>query len=379
MPPPLPPPLHSGTHPAIRLAPRLTDWTLALCVGIAFATGLAGNLTGRSGDQWVFVLHGIAGFALVLFVVPKLRRVLPRLLHRSRWDRATAFGLAATVAVLLVVGTGNAWAGGAVLDLAGFNLLNWHITLGFALVTVVSAHMIARAKPLRRRDLSGRRQALRWLGIVGLGAAVGPVQAAGGASTHRFTGSRPLGMNPDGTPNTDWPPTSWVADAPRPLDPATWRLVVTGHVVTPLALSFDDLAALTARTAVVDEYAATLDCTGGFATTQQWRGTRVGTLLDHAAVRPGAGWVRFRAVTGYRWCLPLTEARDALIATHTVAQGEAVSLSHGHGGPARLVAPGRRGFQWVKWLVAVEVLTAPDLAEALAIHTSSFTPTGRGE
>ncbi len=119
----------------------------------------------------------------------------------------------------------------------------------------------------------------------------------------------------------------------------------------------------------------TLDCTGGFASTQIWRGIHVGALLDRAGVREGAGWVRFRSVTGYRWSLPLAEARDALLATHVGDE----PLNHDHGAPVRLVAPGRRGFQWVKWIVAVELLTAPDFGQAIAIHTSSFTPAGRGE
>jgi DMSO/TMAO reductase YedYZ molybdopterin-dependent catalytic subunit len=30
-------------------------------------------------------------------------------------------------------------------------------------------------------------------------------------------------------------------------------------------------------------------------------------------------------------------------------------LSAGHGYPVRLVAPGRRGYQWVKWVTHIEV------------------------
>ena len=34
-------------------------------------------------------------------------------------------------------------------------------------------------------------------------------------------------------------------------------------------------------------------------------------------------------------------------------------LSHGHGYPLRLVAPGKRGFEWVKWVASIEVNESP--------------------
>ena len=33
--------------------------------------------------------------------------------------------------------------------------------------------------------------------------------------------------------------------------------------------------------------------------------------------------------------------------------------SHGHGFPARLVAPGKRGFEWVKWVTSIQVNESP--------------------
>ncbi len=346
------------------LGARLTDWSLALCVGIAFATGLVGNTAGRPGLWWVFALHGIAGLALALFLIGKLRRVLPRLFHPRQWDRWTVIGLLTTLGTLATLGSGVWWVAGGHFDAAGFGLLNWHIVLGIGLVALVSAHMIARAKPLRRRDLRGRRQALRWLGLAAGGAVLWPVQQRFASTERRFTGSRATG---DYAGNA-FPTTSWVADRPRPLALSTWTLTVSGHVAEPFTATY-------ATVVQGERCEATLDCTGGFASTQVWHGIRVGTLLDRAGVREGAAWVRFHSITGYRWSLPLDEARDALLATHV---GEE-PLSHDHGAPLRLVAPGRRGFQWVKWVVAVDVLTAPDLAQAAAIHWSSFTAAGRGE
>lgn len=272
---------------------RLTDWTLALCTGLAFATGVYSLVTGRPEGRWVFVLHGAAGFALALFLVPKLRRVLVRL-WSQRWDRATFAGLLATLLALLVTATGIGWVAGGRFVFAGFGLLNWHIVFGFVLTAATAWHMLARAKPLRRRDLSGRRAAVRWLGFAALAAAAWPAQARVAAAERRFTGSRARGANADGSPAPTWPATSWVADAPRPLDSGTWHLAVTGHVRAPLVAGYDEIVG-------ADITDAVLDCTGGFYTAQTWRGTRVGALLDRAGVREGrrgCASARSRATAG---------------------------------------------------------------------------------
>jgi DMSO/TMAO reductase YedYZ molybdopterin-dependent catalytic subunit len=56
-------------------------------------------------------------------------------------------------------------------------------------------------------------------------------------------------------------------------------------------------------------------------------------------------------VTGWYAELPVHEAREALLAT-SVADAP---LPHGNGAPCRLVAPDRRGLEWVKWVGQVEV------------------------
>src|SRR5579884_3744093 len=166
-----------------------------------------------------------------------------------------------------------------------------------------------------------------------------------------------------------FPTSSWVADAPRPLDTQTWRLSLGGAVKTPRSFSYDELVA------AGDRLDATLDCTGGFYSTQHWQGIRIGRLLDSVVLHPDARYVSFISVTSYRWSLPLEEARAALLATHSGSD----PLSHEHGFPLRLVAPGHRGFQWVKWVTRVEVLTEPDAGQIVSIFTSSFTDAGRGK
>ncbi len=352
------------------MSPRFTDWSIALTAVIAVATGLISLFSGRPEDWPIFALHGIGGFWLLLLLWGKLRRVWPRLSHLRRWDRRTVLGMLATIFALVTLGSGIWWAEGGDLDVAGFGLLNWHILLGFTLAGAIVFHMFARAKRLRKRDLSGRRQLLQAGALLGVGAVLWPVQHFIGQSLHlpgsrrRFTGSHEMGSY---TGNA-FPTSSWVADQPHPLDTQTWRLVLAGAVKTPRAFTYDDLAA-------GDELEATLDCTGGFFSTQRWRGIRVGRLLDQVDLSADARYVSFISVTSYRWSLPLEEARTALLATHVGDE----PLSYAHGAPLRLVAPGHRGMEWVKWLARVEVLVAPDPGQLLSIFTSSFTPAGRGD
>ena len=352
------------------MSPRLTDWSLALAAALAFVTGIVSLLSGLPQEWFIFALHGIVGIWLLLLLWGKLQRVWPRLIRPRRWDHRTVYGLLALLFVTLALGSGIWWVGGGEWYFAGFNLLNWHIGLGIVLTAVILFHMFARAKRLRKRDVVGRRRML-YLSILLLGGtALWPGQQLTERALNlpgarrRFTGSREAGSYAGNA----FPTSSWVADAPRPIDAQTWRLSLVGAVTKPRDFSYAELVA------AQDQEEATLDCTGGFYSTQRWRGIRIGRLLDQAVLHADARYVSFISVTSYRWSLPLAEARGALLATHIDQE----PLSHEHGFPLRLVAPGRRGFEWVKWITRVEVLTGPDPGQILSIFTSSFTDAGRG-
>ena len=140
------------------MSPRFTDWSIAFAVAIAFATGIVSLFSGYPGEWFIFALHGVVGLWLLLLLWGKLRRVWPRLIRPRRWDRRTIYGMGATLAVAVAVGSGIWWVEGGDLSLAWFNLLGWHIAVGFILTAVVCFHMLARAKRLRRRDIVGRRR-----------------------------------------------------------------------------------------------------------------------------------------------------------------------------------------------------------------------------
>ncbi len=353
------------------MSPRLTDWSIALATLLAFILGLLSLISGLPQEWIVFALHGIAGLWLLLLLWGKLRRVWPRITHIRRWDRRTVFGLLALLFVSLALGSGIWWVSGGEWYVAGFNLLNWHIILGFILTAAIVFHMLARFKWLRKRDIVGRRRILQFGTLLVGGSLLWPTQHLAertlkwSGAERRFTGSR----ESESYAGNAFPTSSWVADQPRPIGVQTWQLAVRGAVSNPRDVSYNELAS------TGDELEATLDCTGGFYSTQRWRGIRIGRLLDNVSTKKDARYVSFVSVTGYRWSLPLDEARTALLATHL---GEE-PLSYEHGFPLRLVAPGRRGFEWVKWIVRVDVLAGPDPEQIVSIFTSSFTDAGRGK
>jgi DMSO/TMAO reductase YedYZ molybdopterin-dependent catalytic subunit len=97
---------------------------------------------------------------------------------------------------------------------------------------------------------------------------------------------------------------------------------------------------------------AFLDCTSGWAIETAWSGASLASVLDEAGIGADARKVRLRSATGWTANLSIAEARECLLATDVA--GAPLPLENS--APVRLVAPNRRGLDWVKWVreVAVE-------------------------
>lgn len=224
--------------------------------------------------------------------------------------------------------------------------LDLHIWIALTVLPIALVHAVQHLRNPRLRAPVGRRQAIGIMAL-GVGAAVlWQLTVLGGLLTNppgsrRFTGSRDVGSCP-----TCYPPTVWFFDTPPVIDIKKWTLTVRGNVERELVLNYSDIASGPASVT------AFLDCTGGWSSHLDWQGVEVSQLLNQAGVKAGAAIVIFRSATGRNAPLPLGEAATAILATHV--EGEVLTPEHGF--PLRLVAPARRGFQWIKWLTEVEVV-----------------------
>jgi DMSO/TMAO reductase YedYZ molybdopterin-dependent catalytic subunit len=343
--------------------PRIVDWSIFTGVLLAGSSGVLSFLGMRPAWIPVFWFHRIIGLVLIVLIAFKLARVRRRLTNPDHWRVSTTLSVLTGFAAVGTIGTGIMWVFGYVPELPYIQFLSVHVGLGLTLVVLMIVHQRTRFRPPRRADFDRRRTTLQYSVLLVAGALSYRFQEGLNAwlntpgANRRLTGSVEKG----GDGNASFPVTSWVADDPDRIDLDSYELSVRGAVEEPLAFEYRDLDPQT-------ETAALLDCTSGWYTDQEWQGIEVGDLLDRAGAADSASHVRFVSVTGYRWSLPIEEARDAVLATHVGGE----RLSHGHGRPVRLVAPGRRGFQWVKWVERVEVRTKGDPAQWLVTLISGF-------
>jgi hypothetical protein len=328
------------------------DRLLALLVVAMGATGLASLRAGSPETALLFVVHGTLGGCLAAAVGLKVRRSLPRAISRGHGLRL-AGGLVVTITACAALLGGFAWvASGRILTLGSWTVLTFHAWVGLILVPILALHLLPRRwrllrpgpSPLLRagRRLS-RRSVLTGSALVAIGAAgygLSNLAERWLGGQRRFTGSRLLAAG--GIP----PTTTFLGEATPPVDPAAWRVRVDGLVAEPRAWTIADLLALGET-----DLTAILDCTSGWAIETGWHGVSMALVLAAAGASGEAHRVTVRSVTGWSATLPVAEAEGCLLATQVAGE----SLPAGNGAPLRLVAPDRRGLDWVKWVDRIEV------------------------
>ncbi|MGZ4551162.1 MAG: molybdopterin-dependent oxidoreductase [Blastococcus sp.] len=332
-----------AVRPALpRRAGRRTNLALLGLLLLAFLTGVLAYGVGTPTAATVIVaIHGAAGLGLLLLVPWKA------VIVRRSWSRAASTRTPATVLGVLVVITVLTGVLHAI-GVAPLSMLLIHVGIAVCTAPLLLVHSWGRRQRPHRTDLS-RRTLLR-AGALAAGAAM---LWAAGEGALRLTGApgadrRGTGSLERGTDDpTAMPVTQWFTDTV----PGGTRDAITVVVGDQQArIPVGDLVR-------GDRVRAVLDCTGGWYAAQDWAGVRLDRLLGEVTgTRLAAdGSVDVISRTGYRRRLPLRDASSLLLATSASGQ----PLSDGHGAPVRLIAPGRRGFWWVKWVERIEVVDAP--------------------
>lgn len=321
---------------------RWTNQALLVLLGLAFVTGWVAFFYATAPSRASLILHSVSGYAIIA-LTPWKAVIAAHGIQRRRpgWWASLVFTLLVVASVL----AGILHSSGLLVAVGPISAMEVHV--GGALVAIPFAawHVIARRIPVRAVDLS-RRSLLR-AGALLTGAGLAYAAGEGAVrllslpgSLRRFTGSYEYGsLQP-----AQLPVTQWIADPVPVVDAATWRLTVqAGDAIRRWTygelLAFDDRAR------------ATLDCTGGFYSTQDWSGVWLSRLLQGGSAMS----LRVRSLTGYERRFPMGDAGRLLVATRLGG----MPLDPGHGFPVRLVAPDRRGFWWVKWVTAITIEELP--------------------
>ena len=322
---------------------------LLMFLSLELVSGFFGLTSGSENRSIHMQLHRVAGYG-ILAILGWKSVIVVRSWRRPRSGPVRVGSLALATILLATIVLGLTWSLIGPYSWWLFSGVSWHIYAGATLVPFLIWHAWHMARKFPIAFWAERRLLLRVTGIAAAGLVAwqmseGVARASNlSGSERRFTGS----YEDRSFSGNQFPRVSWLNDDPNRIDVNTWTLHVAGAVDRELTITYRELGD-------VEDLTATIDCTGGWHSTQRWSGVPLDSILSRTGPTSDARSVVIRSVTGYYRRFSLDAARQFMLATRVTGE----TLSHGHGFPVRLVAPGRRGFEWVKWVTEIEFSEAP--------------------
>jgi DMSO/TMAO reductase YedYZ molybdopterin-dependent catalytic subunit len=100
-------------------------------------------------------------------------------------------------------------------------------------------------------------------------------------------------------------------------------------------------------------------CVEGWEVWGTWKGVLIKDLLDKASLQADGEYVLFECRDGYKTALPISylETYNAMLAYQV---NHALLQKH-DGFPLRLIAFGKYGYKWAKWVTKLSVLNESQL------------------
>lgn len=134
------------------------------------------------------------------------------------------------------------------------------------------------------------------------------------------------------------------------IDRAIYNLTVDGLVNNPLTLTYDDLLAYPQISKLVS-----LNCVEGWIFTAKWTGLSLGDIFTNAGIKPEATIAIFHTNDDSNGFTSLDvsylQNNNIIIAL----KDNDVTLPAERGFPLRVVADGKYGYKWAKWVTRIEL------------------------
>jgi hypothetical protein len=319
-----------------RLTNRQLNLLLELLVVAAITSGLVSWVVPLAFARLATLVHAVSGLTILVVAPLKLQGPVRAGFRRRRPTRWVSAGFG--VAVLITIALGAIHASGIWTGIGYWSALWTHQLVGFTLIPLLIWHVTTR--PVRPSLIDVDRR-----GFLATAVRLGVAAAVVGGQEVSLRALRLEGADRAGTGSHDvgsfdpdrMPTVQWIDDStPRSTEANSWDLIIAGQRT--------EIAAVRAATKPLT---ARLDCTGGWYADQKWDVVSLSDLLPAGAVGRS---VEVTSATGYKRLFPMSKVDEIFVATGYDGR----PLRRGHGAPLRLVAPGRRGPWWVKWVTSIE-------------------------